>query len=119
MVQDTVYGLLPQQIRLESCSYENPWRNLEQCFLHSLIVRAAATLWYHPIDNLIWIGDVAGLAVHAICKIYFELQAVFLACNPRTIDIFCHFIDGGGTKILARIAVFLDASCDADVGVQH
>ena len=29
-----------------------------------------------------------------------------------------HFIDGGGTKVLARIAVFLDAFCGADVQIR-
>src|SRR5713226_7255046 len=36
------------------------------CRLHSLVVRAAAAFRDHPINNLIRIGDIARLAMHAI-----------------------------------------------------
>ena len=38
---------------------------------HSFVIRAAATFGRNPIDDLIRVGDVAGLAVDAICGVDF------------------------------------------------
>ena len=75
-------------------------------YLHAFVVGAATAFGDDPVDDLVGIGDVAGLAVDAIGEIDFE----FLAGA-----VFDYFVDGSGAKILARIAVFLDAFCSADV----
>ena len=76
---------------------------------HAFVVGTAATFWHDPVDNLVGIGDVARLAVHAIRSVDFQLR--------RAAGFLHHFIDRGGTKILARIAVFDRAFRGADVGV--
>src|SRR5260370_15406434 len=78
--------------------------------LHALVIRPAAALGRYPVDDLIRIGDIAGLAVHAIREI--DLQ------SPRTL-VFDHFVDGGRAEILTRIAVFDDAATDANIRVQN
>src|SRR5580704_6775495 len=52
--------------------------------LHALVIRTAAALGWDPINNLVRIGDVASLAVHAIRKI--DLQ-------PPPAFFLHHFVD--------------------------
>src|SRR5215469_7451173 len=78
--------------------------------LHAFIVWAAAAFGNHPINNLIGVGDVAGLAVDAVGKVDFE---------PHTISFLGHLIDGRGTKILAGIAVLFNTAGNTDVGVEN
>ena len=77
--------------------------------LHAFVVGTATALGDDPVDNLVGIGDVAGLAVHAIRSVDFQLR--------WAAGFFHHFIDRGGTKILAGIAVFDDAFRGTSVGV--
>ena len=77
-------------------------------YLHAFVIWTAAAFGDDPGNDLIGIGDIARLAVNAIRKIDFQ----FLAGA-----VFDHFVDGGGAKILAGIAVFFDALCCANVQV--
>src|SRR5713101_9843988 len=63
--------------------------------LHSFIIRSAATLGHHPINYLVRVHDVAGLAVDAVGKV--DLQFALAA-------LFGHFVDRRGTVILAGIS---------------
>jgi hypothetical protein len=36
---------------------------------HPVVIRPAAAFWRNPRDDLVRIGDVAGLAVHAVARI--------------------------------------------------
>src|ERR1700733_1037445 len=78
---------------------------------HAVVVRSTAALGRDPGDDLIRIGDVARLAVHAIRRVQADALAVGLG---RVVD---HFIDVGGTEVLARAAEFFHATRVADVGV--
>src|SRR6266849_5680615 len=91
-----------------------PATAIRSCFgrrlLHPLVVRAAAAFGDDPIDNLIRVGDVAGLAMHAIRGVDFQLHAA--------VRFLGHLVHRSRTKILARIPVFHDALCGADVRVR-
>src|ERR1700680_1175248 len=52
--------------------------------LHSFVVRAAASLRRDPGDDFVGVGDVAGLAMHAVRRV--DLQ-------PRLAFFLHHFID--------------------------
>src|SRR5689334_21707499 len=78
--------------------------------LHALVIRPATALGGHPVDDLIRIGDVAGLAVYAVREV--DLQ-------PPPAFLFHHFVDGRRAKILARAAVFENAAVDANVGIEN
>src|SRR5579863_10269639 len=78
------------------------------CRLHSLVMRAAAAFRTHPGADLVRIGHVAGLTVHAIRRIQFQ---------PLTGRAFFHLIHLGGAEILARIAVLFNAAVIADVEI--
>src|SRR5699024_9951574 len=54
--------------------------------------------------------DVAGFAVHAVGSV--DLQA-------PPVPVADHFVDVGGAEARARVAVFLGATTDANVGVGH
>src|SRR5215475_6464265 len=77
---------------------------LEEATLHAFVIRAATALWHNPRDNLIGVSNVARLAMNAVGKVDFQ----FL-----TGAVFHHFIHSSRAKILAGIAVFLDAFCRA------
>jgi hypothetical protein len=79
-------------------------RILTQCTSQVLIIRSRTTFRRHPVDDLVGIFDVAGLAVHAIGGV--DLQAF-------TCIVLHDFIDIGGAEARARVAVFLGALCDA------
>ncbi len=66
--------------------------------LHAIVIRPAATLGRHPGDDLVWVGDVAGLAMHTVCSIQADALAIGLG------GILDHFIDVGRTEILAGVA---------------
>src|ERR1700674_1702968 len=73
---------------------------------HAFVVGAAAAFGDYPVDDLVGIGDVAGFAVHAVGGVDLKLESIF----------FLHgFVDGGGTKILAGIAVLDGATVGANV----
>jgi hypothetical protein len=59
---------------------------------------------------LIWIGDIARLAVNTIRRVNFQSRRAFF------VD---HFVNGGWTKILARISVFGHALISANVRLSY
>jgi len=75
--------------------------------LHAFVIWPAATFRYHPINNLIRIGDITRLAVHAIGG--FD----FLVWTGRSRP--GYFVNRHGTKILAGIAIFHDAFRRANI----
>ena len=78
--------------------------------LHAFVVRSSATLGRNPVDNLVGIGDVTGLAVHAVGGVDFQTSHAFF------LD---HLVDRRRAEILAGISVLGDASAHADVGIEH
>src|ERR1700751_322102 len=78
---------------------------------HALVIRAAPALGRNPGNDLVGIGDVAGLAVNAISRV----QADALAMRLRR--VFNEFINVGRAEVLARTAVLFCAALVADVGV--
>ena len=87
---------------------DKPDRQEACATLHPLVIRAAASLRRHPGDDFVGVGDVAGLAMHAVGRV--DLQA-------RLAFFLHHFIDGGGAKILAGISVLGDALRRAHVQI--
>src|SRR5690242_15060121 len=79
--------------------------------LHALVIRASASLGRNPGDDLVWVGNVAGLAVHAVGWVQADAFSVW---SCRVVE---HLVDIGGTEVLAGAAEFLDAALLADVGV--
>src|SRR5271155_5818017 len=71
---------------------------------HPVIVRPAATLRRHPGDDLVRVGDVAGLAVHTVRSVQADPFAVGLR------GVFDHLIYISRTKILAGVAKFFHAA---------
>src|SRR5436309_11154196 len=78
---------------------------------HIPIVRAAAPLGRHPVDDLVGIHDVAGLAVDAVGKVDLKPPLLFSGVN--------HLIHIRRTEILARVAVLFDATANADIEVEN
>src|SRR5580704_13621233 len=78
---------------------------------HAVVIRSAATLGRHPGDDLVRIGDVAGLAVHTVRRV----QADALSVGLR--GVVDHLVDIGWTEILARAAEFFYAARVADVSI--
>src|SRR6185312_1078909 len=66
-----------------------------------------------PGDDLVWVFDVAGLAVHAIGGVDLQAQRVAALGN----GIFDNLVHVGGAEARARVAVFDGATFDADGGV--
>ena len=64
--------------------------------LHAFVVGATAAFGDDPVDDLVGVGDVAGLAVDAIRGVDLELCAVLFAGD---------LVNRRGTEILAGIAV--------------
>src|SRR3954462_293663 len=79
--------------------------------LHSVVIRTTPALRRNPRDDLIWILNVAGLAVHAVGRIQTDAFAVRLA------GIIDHLIYVRRTEILAWAAEFLHATRIAHVRV--
>src|SRR5215467_2408086 len=77
--------------------------------LHVPVIGAAPAFWRDPIDNLVRIHNVTGLAMDAVREIYLQ--------PPATPGLFDHFIDVRGTEVLARISVFPGAPVYTDVCV--
>src|ERR1700679_2432518 len=77
---------------------------------HAFVVGATAALGGDPVDDLVGVGDVAGFAVDAVGGADLQLGAVFIRH---------HFVHGGGTKILAGVAVFADAAVATDVRLEN
>src|SRR5579883_2023588 len=78
--------------------------------LHTFVVWPPAAFGHDPVNDLVGIGDVARFAVHAIRKIDAQFEAVRL---PHRL------VNGGGTKILARIAVLRRAAVRANIQIQY
>ena len=72
--------------------------------LHSIVIRAASTLWRYPGDDLIRILNIAGLAVDAIGGI----KAYSLAIRGGW--VVQHFIDIGWAKMLTGASEFTNAT---------
>src|SRR5579862_715443 len=81
------------------------------CRSHAIVIRTAAAFWGDPGDDLVRVGDVAGLAVHAIRRVQADALSIGLG------GIVHHFVYVGWAEILARVAKFLYASRVANVGV--
>src|SRR6266436_5227562 len=79
--------------------------------LHAFVVGAAATFGDDPINNLVGIGNITRLAMHAIRGVDLQLQAA--------IRLLGHLVHRSRTKILAGIPVFLDALCCTNIRVRH
>src|SRR5579859_7492909 len=78
---------------------------------HAVVVRAATSFRRHPGDDLVWVLDVAGLAVNAVRRIQADALAVGLA------RVVYHFVDICGAEILAGAAEFLHTTLVANVSV--
>src|SRR4051812_32917631 len=81
------------------------------CRLHPVIVRSAATLGRHPGDDLIWIHDVARLAMHAVRWIEMDPLSI------RRISGVDHFIYVRGAEVLTWTTVLLHAALIANIRV--
>src|SRR5215210_1218739 len=79
--------------------------------LHALVLRSAATLRRNPVDHLVGIHDVAGLAVNAVGGI--DLQPL-----PALAGVH-HFVDIGRAEPQAGVAVLLAAAGRTDVRIVH
>src|SRR5215471_12203705 len=77
--------------------------------LHSFVIGPTAALGNNPVDNLVRVGDVASLTVHAIRGADFQFG--------RAAGFLDHFVDRRGAKILAGVSVLDHAFRGADVGV--
>ena len=78
---------------------------------HAIVIRPAATLGWHPSNDLVRIHDVAGLAVHAIGRIEVNLLAA------GDVGSLHHLVHIRRAKIAAGIAILGDASGVADIGI--
>src|SRR5579864_1644526 len=79
--------------------------------LHPVVIRPAAAFRWHPGDDLIRVGNVAGLTVDTVGWVQADPFAVGLG---RVVN---HFVDVGWTEILAGAAVLLHTTRVTDVGV--
>src|SRR5580700_5795096 len=78
---------------------------------HSVVIRPSAAFRRNPSNDLIWVSDVASLAVHTVRGVQADALPVGL------VGVVDHFVNVGRTEILARAAIFVHAACVADVGV--
>ena len=79
--------------------------------LHAFVIRTAPAFRHDPVNDLVGIGDVAGLAMNAIGGVNFQFELA--------VGILGHFVDGRWAKILARIAVLYDALRGANIQIAH
>ena len=79
--------------------------------LHAFVIRTAPAFRHDPVNDLVGIGDVAGLAMNAIGGVNFQFELA--------VGILGHFVDRRGAKILARIAVLYDALCGSNIQIAH
>ncbi len=78
---------------------------------HAVVIRPASAFWRDPGDDLIWVLNVAGLAVYAVRWI----QADALAVWRR--GIVEHLVHIRWTEVLARTAVLADTARLTNIGV--
>src|SRR5437588_1458510 len=78
---------------------------------HPIVIRPAATFRRDPRDDLIWVMNVAGFAVHAVRWI----QADALSVGLR--GVINHFVNIRWAEVLARAAELFYAALIANVGV--
>src|ERR1700734_3585797 len=79
--------------------------------LKRLVVRPGAALRGRPIDDLVRVLDVAGLAMHAVGGVYLQAFAA-----RAVVD---HLVDVRRAEALARVAELARALLDADARVEH
>src|SRR5438093_12530552 len=78
---------------------------------HPIVIRPTATLRRNPGDDLIWVMNVAGFAVHAVRWI----QADALSVGLR--GVINHFVNIRWAEVLARAAELFYAALIANGGV--
>src|ERR1700680_3930354 len=71
---------------------------------HAVVVGAAAAFGRDPGDDLVGVRDVAGFAVDAVGRVQADALAIGLTW------VIEHFVNVGGTEILAGAAEFFHAS---------
>src|SRR5215471_7102712 len=84
---------------------------ISKSLLHAFVVRSAAPFRRHPVDDLVGIGDVARLAVHAVGRVHLELL--------RPVSGVDHLVDVRRAEAYARVAELLAAPRGADARVVH
>lgn len=80
------------------------------CLSEVLVVWTAAALRRDPVDNLVWIHDVARLAVHTVTGVNLQVDAMLGA------RLLLHFVYRSWTEVLAWVAVFFHAARRTKVG---
>jgi hypothetical protein len=78
--------------------------------LKKIVRRSPAALRRNPVDDFVRVHDVAGLAVDAVGGV--DLQ------SEPAVSVVYHFINGGRTKTLTRIAKLDGATRMTDVRFQ-
>src|SRR5262245_36206934 len=79
--------------------------------LHPRVVRPAAALRHRPVDVLIGVLDVAGLAVYAVLRVDDEARKLAPLLDP--------LVDAGGTIAGGRTAVYVVFGVELKLGVGH
>ena len=76
--------------------------------LHPFVIGSSAPFGDNPVDDLIWIGNIASFTMNAVSGVDFQLEY----------SVILHrLINRGRTKILARIAVFDRAPIGAHIEI--
>src|SRR3954453_5353678 len=81
------------------------------CGSHSVIVRAAAALGWHPGDDLVGVLNVASLTMHTIRGIQADALAIW---RRRIIE---HFVNIPRAESLTRASIFNNAPRFANIGI--
>ena len=79
-------------------------------YLHPFVIWTATAFGRDPVYDLIWIRDIAGLAVYAIRKV--NLQ--FLS----TVPLF-HLVNRCRAETLARVSILFGAASCTDLRIEH
>src|ERR1700722_10253042 len=109
--------LMPKQgLNRQSISCRKIGSGLTICSyspLHPVIIRAAAPLGGHPVDDLVRIHDVAGLAMHAVGEVDVDLLAGWFT------RLLHHLVHRSGTEMLAGVAEFLHTTMVTNIQVAN
>lgn len=81
--------------------------------LHECVVRPLSPFRRDPRDDLIGIGDIAGLTMHAVLVVDEQLLAM---CGFRVID---HLVHCRRAELDAWIPEFFQTLCFADIRIGH
>ena|GEM_PF-3114965 len=65
----------PSACKAADCQLHTASRSLPTLLSHSHVIGSAAAFGRNPVDDLIWVHDVAGLAVDAVGEVDLELTA--------------------------------------------